>query len=200
MFCFCISMTRNTSDTEKKLAILDATLRLIRNNGFHNAPMSQVAKEAGVGTGTIYHHFESKEAIIAALYAQQKELMGRALLKGDKPGDNYRERFFRFWINLYKHFANHPDGFLFLEQYANSPYITTNTREDNEHFYAPVVAFIAQGVKNGILRNMDPELLVALIYGNITTCVKLHLSGQYKMNPVRLKQAVQTTWDGVKID
>ncbi|MCU0435522.1 MAG: TetR/AcrR family transcriptional regulator [Bacteroidia bacterium] len=193
-------MTRQTSDTEKKLAILDATLRLIRNNGFHNAPMSQVAKEAGVGTGTIYHHFVSKESIIAALYAQQKELMGRALMRGDKPGDNYRERFFRFWMNLYKHFVNHPDGFLFLEQYSNSPYITGSTRQDNEHFYAPVVAFITQGVKNGILRNMDPELLVALIYGNITTCVKLHLSGQIKMNPARLKQAAQATWDGVKID
>ncbi|MGL5889709.1 MAG: TetR/AcrR family transcriptional regulator [Bacteroidia bacterium] len=191
---------RQTSDTEKKLAILDATLRLIRNNGFHNAPMSQVAKEAGVGTGTIYHHFVSKESIIAALYAQQKELMGRALLRGDKAGDNYRERFFRFWQNLYKHFVNHPDGFLFLEQYSNSPYINTSLRDDNEHFYAPVIAFITQGVKNGILRNMDPELLVALIYGNITTCVKLHLSGQLKMNPPRLKQAAQTTWDGVKID
>jgi TetR/AcrR family transcriptional regulator, multidrug resistance operon repressor len=193
-------MMRQTSDTEKKLAILDATLRLIRNNGFHNAPMSQVAKEAGVGTGTIYHHFVSKESIIAALYAQQKELMGRALLKGDKAADNYRERFFRFWQNLYKHFINHPDGFLFLEQYANSPYINTSLREDNEHFYAPVIEFISSGIKSGILRNMDPGLMVSIIYGNIVSCVKLHLSGQLKMTQHHIKQAIQTTWDGVKID
>lgn len=191
---------RHTADTEKKKAILDATLRLIRANGFHNAPMSLVAKEAGVGTGTIYHHFSGKETIIAALYAQQKELMGRALLRGDKPSENYRERFFRFWNNLFKHFVSHPDGFLFLEQYANSPYITSVTRAENEHFYNPVIAFVQQGVSNGILRNIEPELLVALIYGNVVTCVKLHLSGELKMTPPRIRQAVQTTWDGVKID
>jgi TetR/AcrR family transcriptional regulator, multidrug resistance operon repressor len=193
-------MTKQTSDTEKKLAILNATLRLIRANGFHNAPMSLVAKEADVATGTIYHHFESKTAIIAALYAQQKELMGNALLRGDKPGEQYRERFFRFWNNLFRHFVANPDGFLFLEQYANSPYINNSLREDNEHFYAPVIDFISSGIKSGILRNMDPGLMVSIIYGNIVSCVKLHLSGQLKMTQHHIKQAIQTTWDGVKID
>ncbi len=173
-------MKKQTSDTEKKLAILDATMRLIRANGFHNAPMSLVAKEANVATGTIYHHFESKASIIAALYAQQKELMGRALLRGDKPDEQYRERFFRFWNNLFKHFVANPDGFLFLEQYSNSPYINNSLREDNEHFYLPVIDFIKSGISRGILRNMNPELMVSIIYGNIVSCVKLHLSGQLK--------------------
>jgi AcrR family transcriptional regulator len=193
-------MKKQTSDTEKKLAILDATMRLIRANGFHNAPMSLVAKEANVATGTIYHHFESKASIIAALYAQQKELMGRALLRGDKSDEQYRERFFRFWNNLFKHFAANPDGFLFLEQYSNSPYINNSLREDNEHFYLPVIDFIKSGISRGILRNMNPELMVSIIYGNIVSCVKLHLSGQLKMTQHHIKQAIQTTWDGVKID
>lgn len=193
-------MKKETSDTDKKRAILDATLRLIRANGFHNAPMSLVAKEANVATGTIYHHFESKTSIIAALYAQQKELMGRALLRGDKPDEQYRERFFRFWNNLYKHFISNPDGFLFLEQYSNSPFINNSLREDNEHFYAPVVEFIKSGINSGILRNTNPDLMVSIIYGNIVSCVKLHLSGTLKMTPAHIKQAIQTTWDGVKID
>lgn len=193
-------MKKQTADTEKKKAILDATLKLITEHGFHAAPMALVAERAGVAAGTIYHHFRSKEDIINALYAQLKEEMGRALLKGDKPGDTYKARFFRFWINLYTHFAKHPSEFLFLEQYTNSPYVTTVTKEENARFYQHVISFLEQGVKTGVLRKMDTALLVALVYGNVVTCVKLQLSGGLKMNTTRIQQAAQATWDAVKID
>ena len=54
--------------TDKRQAILDATLRLISQNGFHGASMSQVAEEAKVSTGIIYHYFESKDELIDELY------------------------------------------------------------------------------------------------------------------------------------
>jgi AcrR family transcriptional regulator len=41
-----------------------ATLKLITEHGFHATPVSMIASEAGVGAGTIYRYFESKEAII----------------------------------------------------------------------------------------------------------------------------------------
>ena len=44
---------------DKREAILKSTLELIKDNGFHGTPISLIAKNAGVASGTIYHYFPS---------------------------------------------------------------------------------------------------------------------------------------------
>ncbi|MGL4597721.1 MAG: TetR/AcrR family transcriptional regulator, partial [Bacteroidia bacterium] len=143
-------------------------------------------------------HFESKEQIINALYALEKEKMGAALLQNTTQNGTYKKQFFQFWENLFTHFVTNPASFLFLEQFSNSPFIGQVTREENKHFYLPVIEFIGLGMKKDFLRKMDIELAVALIYGNVVSSVKLHISGELKMNKKRVEQAIQATWDAVK--
>ncbi|TND10469.1 MAG: transcriptional regulator, tetr family [Bacteroidetes bacterium] len=193
-------MNNETINTEKREAIVQAMLELITERGFHATPMSMVAEKAGVAAGTIYHHFKSKEEIINEIYARLKANMGEALVREDASEEDYKKRFYRFWLNLYYHFIDHPKEFLFLEQYANSPFITKVTKEENQRYYQPVIDFLAEGVWSGILRNMDVELLVAMVYGSVATCVKLHLSKELDMNQNRVQQGVQASWDSVKMD
>ena len=54
--------------SDKRAAILQTTLDLISDRGFHNTPMSLIAKEAGVSAGTIYHYFAGKDELIFELY------------------------------------------------------------------------------------------------------------------------------------
>lgn len=190
--------SKNTPDTDKKLAIIDAALQLITENGFHNAPMSVIAKRAGVAAGTIYHHFSGKDEIINALYSFGKENMGKAMLAADDPGLNFRKRFESVWQSLFRHFIKHPAEFLFLEQYANSPFISQVTKEENQRFYQSAIDLCASGMKAGKLRKMDIELMVNLVYGDVATCVKLHLSGELKMTPARIAQAIESSWDSIR--
>lgn len=185
---------------DKREAILTATMQLITEHGFHATPMSLVAKEAGVAAGTIYHYFSSKEELINQLYAELKQKMGAALLQNDEGGGTMRERFFRFYQNLYTHFIQHPEEFMFLEQYANSPYITQTAREENQQFYQPVVDFLVQGMEIGVLRKLEKELVTALVYGHVVSVAKLQLSGQLEISETRLQQAIQSCWDSVKIN
>ena len=53
--------------------VLDAAVDLVRRRGFHGASMAELAKTAGMSVGHIYHYFENKEAIIAALVARDLE-------------------------------------------------------------------------------------------------------------------------------
>jgi AcrR family transcriptional regulator len=190
--------TKLTPDTEKKIAILKAALDLITENGFHNAPMSVIAKKAAVATGTIYHHFASKEELINGLYALGKENMGKALIKSDEEKLPYQKRFRQVWKGLFAHFLKHPAEFLFLEQYANSPFISQVTREQNEGFYRTAIDLLAVGIRSNKLRKMDIELMTGLVYGHVSTCVKLHLSGQVKISGTRLEHAVESSWDSVR--
>jgi len=67
--------------SDKRAAILEATLRLISKHGFHGTAMSKVSKEACVSVGTIYHYFDSKDDLIDELYKAIKHRFAEAILK-----------------------------------------------------------------------------------------------------------------------
>jgi len=51
----------------RKAQVLNAATDCFRRQGFHGASMAQISKAAGMSVGHIYHYFENKEAIIAAI-------------------------------------------------------------------------------------------------------------------------------------
>ncbi|MCC6621973.1 MAG: TetR/AcrR family transcriptional regulator [Deltaproteobacteria bacterium] len=59
-------MTPNPPD--KRRRILDAAVTVFAQNGFYNAKVSQIAKEAGVADGTIYLYFKNKEDILIQVF------------------------------------------------------------------------------------------------------------------------------------
>jgi TetR/AcrR family fatty acid metabolism transcriptional regulator len=58
---------------EKRIRILDAALKIFASRGFYNAKVSEVAREAGVADGTIYLYFESKDALLIALFEDRMQ-------------------------------------------------------------------------------------------------------------------------------
>ena len=63
------SALRPTPEARRQ-QILDAACDCVRQAGFHGASMAEIAKAAGLSVGQIYRYFENKEAIIAAIVAQ----------------------------------------------------------------------------------------------------------------------------------
>ena len=60
---------------QRRHQVLDAAAICFRNHGFHGASMAQISKTAGMSPGHIYHYFDSKEAIIAAIVDRDLEEM-----------------------------------------------------------------------------------------------------------------------------
>lgn len=56
---------------EKYQAIIDAAVRVIARQGYHNAQVSKIAKEAKVADGTIYLYFENKDDILISLFNEK---------------------------------------------------------------------------------------------------------------------------------
>jgi TetR/AcrR family transcriptional regulator, repressor for uid operon len=61
--------------TQRRHQVLDAAAICFRNHGFHGASMAQISKTASMSPGHIYHYFDSKEAIIAAIVERDMEEM-----------------------------------------------------------------------------------------------------------------------------
>ncbi|MGB0521794.1 MAG: TetR/AcrR family transcriptional regulator [Flammeovirgaceae bacterium] len=185
---------------DKREEILNATLELVTENGFHGAPMSKVAKKANVAAGTIYHHFANKDALIVALYHEIKFKMGRALSSNDDKSWNTKKRFFHFWMNQYRFFSENTSYFRFMEQYNNSPFLTNEIRENGKKHYKPIIDFIKDGMQKGVLREMPIQLMMTLLHSSVAAVLRLQLIGELEVTQEVLNHAMQSCWDGARIN
>lgn len=183
---------------EKKQAIFRSTLRLIREFGFHGTPMSQIAQEAGVATGTIYHYFTSKDELIVELFRYCKELMHRATFKDEERALPYPDRFVAIWTNLVKHYISHPEVLSFLEQFFSSPYVKVVYPEDCVCFQDEVSVFLKQGIREGHIKRLDINIISAAYLGTVSATAKRHNNGRFTFDEQDMKHMVGIIWDGIK--
>ena len=78
---------RATDGVDKRRLILDAAIRVFARKGFHHCRVSDVADEAGVAYGLVYHYFDSKEEILNRLFTERWQLMLDAIVEIDSRRD-----------------------------------------------------------------------------------------------------------------
>ena len=92
---------------DKRRLILDAAIHVFAGKGFHHCRVSDVADEAGVAYGLVYHYFDSKEEILNTLFTERWQLMIDAIVEIDEKRDvTAREKLYMvasFIIDSYRH-------------------------------------------------------------------------------------------------
>lgn len=68
-------------DSEKSRQIIAAALRVFARNGYYNSRVSDIAKEAGIASGTIYLYFRTKDDILVALFREKMAAFVASLRK-----------------------------------------------------------------------------------------------------------------------
>ncbi len=102
--------TTRRNGVDKQRLILDAAVRVFASRGFHSCRVSDVADEAGVAYGLVYHYFRSKEEILSTLFTERWQLMIDAIAEIDArtelSGREKLEQVASFVIDSYR---NAPD-------------------------------------------------------------------------------------------
>ena len=91
---------------DKRRLILDAAVRVFARRGFHHCRVSDVADEAGVAYGLVYHYFSSKEEILNTLFLERWQIMLDAIAEIDSRGVPARDKLYAvagFIIDSYRH-------------------------------------------------------------------------------------------------
>jgi AcrR family transcriptional regulator len=90
-------MTQTERSEKSRQQILDASLKLFSHRGYGATSVRDIAEEAGLSKGNVYHHFPDKETIFRALIDRYFEAMSqpdfpfnKALASGSFP-DNLEE-------------------------------------------------------------------------------------------------------------
>lgn len=161
-----------TADSAKRDAILAAALDLFSRETFEGARVPAIADAAGVGAGTIYRYFDSKEALVNALYRHWKGAMAGALLGAVDVSMPPRVMMGAFWRSLWRFASDNPQAFAFLETHHHAPYLDAESRRAGEAIAAGVTSYIIRAQSTGELRDIDPGVLAALVFGAFTGIVK----------------------------
>lgn len=183
---------------DKRIAILEATLSLISERGFHATPVSMIAKEAGVSAGIIYHYFPSKEVLINELYAETKIEIIEAMLDAYSEDNSLNERFYRIWFSYTRFNLDYPNKGMFLEQFENSPLIKHTENEEFIQAIAPLFNFVQQGIDAGIFKPLPPMALFDLGFSPAVALVKRHIAGVIVLDDELMQAAANACWDAVK--
>ena len=69
------STARQQAAADKRRQILDAAVRVFARQGFHGCRVSDIADEAGVAYGLVYHYFDSKEEVLDTLFLERWDVM-----------------------------------------------------------------------------------------------------------------------------
>ena len=61
---------RSAGAEEKRRLILDAAVRVFAHKGFHTSRVGDIAREAGVAHGLLYHYFSSKDEVLDTIFRE----------------------------------------------------------------------------------------------------------------------------------
>jgi TetR/AcrR family transcriptional regulator, fatty acid metabolism regulator protein len=91
---------------DKRKLILDAAVRVFARQGFHTCRVSDIADEAGVAYGLVYHYFQSKDQVLDTLFLQRWDVLLEAIRQTDAldiPAREKLDAIAGFIIESYRH-------------------------------------------------------------------------------------------------
>ncbi len=187
--------------TDKRADIMDVALNLIAERGFHDSPMSLIAREAGVAAGTIYLYFESKDNLILALTRNLEDRINEIIQDGYPREDSIREKFLYMNRKVMKYFMEHPLHFRYMEQFFNSPYGVSHRKErflDKSDRNKVMTDVFEHGVDEQVLKALPMPALFALAFGPLPTLIRNHILGFFYLDEATIEKVAQACWDAIK--
>ena len=182
---------------EKKQCILDASLKLFVDNGFHGTSTSEIAKTAGVATGTLFHYFKTKKELINSLYFYTKEGMLNEVKGKYDDKKSFKENIKSLWWKFSFFGIKNPYMFQFIIIFHNSPYITSLTKEQVENRFVELLEVYKKGVEGDEIKLMYNEMMIDYFWGNIYSTVSHFMKYPEKFNEKNMDLAFELFWDGI---
>ena len=155
---------------DKRRAILDAAIRVFARQGFHNARVSDIAAEAGVAYGLVYHYFDSKDQMLNELFTERWSLLLAAIEEADREQPTPRDKLAavaEFIVESYRYDPDLMKVIIVEVTRAANSFGRTHLPEINRA-YEMIAKIVADGQAEGAFRDdVDPLFASMWFYGAI---------------------------------
>ena len=155
---------------DRRRQILDAAVRVFARQGFHACRVSDIADEAGVAYGLVYHYFRSKEQVMNELFSERWSLLLAAIEEADTREATARDKLDAvagFIIDSYRHDPELMQVIIVEVTRAANSFGRTHLPEISRA-YESIAKIISDGQAAGSFRaDIDPQFASMWFYGGI---------------------------------
>jgi TetR/AcrR family transcriptional regulator, fatty acid metabolism regulator protein len=159
-----------SSGTDRRRKILDAAIRVFARQGYHNCRVSDIADEAGVAYGLVYHYFKSKDQVLNELFSERWSLLLAAIEEADRGGTSPRAKLDAvagFIIDSYRHNPELMKVIIVEVTRAANSFGRTHM-DEIRRAYQGIEKIVADGQAQGSFREgVDPQFASMWFYGAI---------------------------------
>ena len=163
-------MSATAPPVDKRRQILDAAVRVFARQGFHSTRVADIADEAGVAYGLVYHYFKSKDEVLNELFSERWSLLLAAIEETEGNGASPRERLdavAAFIVDSYRHDPELMKVIIVEVTRAANSFGRTHLTEIR-NAYDLIAKIVAEGQEQGVFRrDLDPTFASMYFYGAI---------------------------------
>ena len=170
---------RADRQAERRRQILDAAVKVFARSGFHGARVGDIAEEAGVAYGLVYHYFKSKEDLLETIFRDTWTQMLARVREVEGSGVDASEQVRQVTALLLRTWRRDPDLVrVLVREVTRSPHVQQEI-EEITHAMAALERIIGRGQETGEFRSqIDPRLGAVVFYGALDEILTGWVLGQ----------------------
>ena len=164
---------------DKRRLLLDAAVRVFATKGYHRCRVGDIAEEAGVAHGLLYHYFRSKEDLLETVFRETWTLMLQAVEGVETSDDPAREQLRKVAAIVLRSWRDQPDTIrVLVREVTRSSHLQERIGEIEKAF-AALERIIKRGQETGEFRaELDTRLASAVFYGALEEILTGWVLGQ----------------------
>lgn len=184
---------------DKRERIEQAALELFAERGFHGTAVPLIAERAGVGAGTIYRYFPSKEALVNALYQRLKLGLLADVVRDFPSTLSLRDQFHHLFSRVVAWAQANPAAFQFLELHHHAPYLDAQSLAIEERVLSLALGYLAESSQQKVTKPYAPMVLVAAVWGTMVRLLRCGFEGTLVLGPEVLADAERLCWEAIRL-
>jgi TetR/AcrR family fatty acid metabolism transcriptional regulator len=198
--------TRSAAQEERRRQILDAAVRAFAKKGYHACRVSDIAEEAGVAYGLVYHYFESKDAVLESIFREMWGMMVAAINAVEAIEESPREQLRKSCAIVLRTWRDYPDVVrVLVREVARSGEQLQREVEEIAHAFEALARIVERGQEQKVFRrDISPRLASWVIYGALEEILTGWVLGRLPGDDEDIKEAERTVvgilCDGLVID
>ena len=164
---------------DKSRRILDAAVRVFAAQGYEASRVGDIAKEAGVAYGLVYHYFASKETVLEAVFREAWGRLLAAVALAEQTGEDAAEQLELVVKIVLRAWRDDPDLVrLLVREVTRNPHIQDELDEIGQAF-ATLERMVRRGQDAGTFRpDLDARLSAWMLYGALEEVLTGWVLGQ----------------------
>ncbi len=164
------ALRAESAPQDRRQAILDAAVRVFARRGFHACRVSDIADEAGVAYGLVYHYFGSKDSVLDTLFLERWSVMLKMIAEVDATSVAAREKLYAiasFIVDSYRHDPELMKVIIVDVTRAANSFGQTHLARIEEA-YRGIAKIVSKAQQEGAFkRELDPQFAALTFYGAI---------------------------------